>query len=340
MTTVLLLSLVARQEPSMADYTEKALGLTFQYPREWRLTRGRLFDEFEIPLDGGQRATVQVFRAAYRDSKETWQQVQSEVNRTLGRTVVNQWQEEILGVPLLLTKVAYKDQGADLVSVTGLLYTATVEKLQFRLTTRSSHSDSAERQWRQALVTLRTVSGELPPAEGPGIRPVVIEPPRPARILRPDDPTARRARGPVSRFWEADGRGFRVWLPQGWSLQDDGRLSGPGFSGMARFSVRQESREAAERSHAAHAREGLARFHAVRIRRDVAARRAESGALVWATFRDGDDGKGRLALGSWTFHADDVTWTVDYRSVTPEAIEADWRSLNHLARGLFAEPSP
>ncbi|MCW5938770.1 MAG: hypothetical protein KIS64_03855 [Fimbriimonadaceae bacterium] len=339
MTTLLLVSLLTRQEPATVQYTERALGLTFQYPREWKLTKARLFDEFEIPLEGGQKATVQLFRAAYRDSQETWQQVQAEVNRTLQRTVVRQWTEEILGAPLLLTKVAYKDQGRDMVSVTGLLYVATVEKLQFRLTSGAEQSDTAEQNWRRALMTLRTVSGELPPAEGPGQKAVVIEPPKRTTTLKPVDPSKKPVRGQVLVPWKAEGRSFNALLPLGWSLGDDGRLSNPALTGIVRFAVRPESRAAAERAHAETAREGLAEFKSVRVRRDMVARVADSGALTWMTFRDGEAEKGRMAIANWTFHFENLTWTVQYRSATPDSIAVDRRALDALAKALFVEPS-
>jgi hypothetical protein len=122
-------------------------------------------------------------------------------------------------------------------------------------------------------------------------------------------------------------------------LGEDGRLKNPALTGIARLSVRPESRAAAERSHAETAREGLAEFKSVRLRRDTVARVAESGALVWMTYRDGEGDKSRLSIANWTFHYENLTWTVQYRSATPDAIPADRRALDLLAKSLFVEPS-
>jgi hypothetical protein len=225
-----------------------------------------------------------------------------------------------------------------MVSVTGLLYVATVEKLQFRLTAVADQADGAEQQWRQALVTLRTVSGELPPAEGPGQPAVVIEAPKPTTTLRPEDPAKRPVRGTVPVAWKADGRDLRVLLPLGWSLAEDGRLGHPRLAGVARFTVRAESRNAAERNHQEQVKEGLASFAVVGIRRDVAGRTVASGATAWATFREGDDAQGRLGAGLWSLHHENLTWVVTYRSALRESIGSDKRLLDDLAKLLFVEP--
>ena len=44
----------------------------------------------------------------------------------------------------------------------GLLYVAREQKMTFRLTSSIGAADDAEKSWRNALITLRTVSGNLP----------------------------------------------------------------------------------------------------------------------------------------------------------------------------------
>jgi hypothetical protein len=57
------------------------------------------------------------------------------------------------------------------------------------------------------------------------------------------------------------------------------------------------------------------------------------------TYRDGEGDKSRLSIANWTFHYENLTWTVQYRSATPDAIPADRRALDLLAKSLFVEPS-
>jgi hypothetical protein len=170
--------------PATDTYTDSQLGLSFAHPTTWLLETpndsksvkaakkkkkkdGDMVD-FRIPLTGAvDDADLQIMRASFSGTADTWQTVQTDANKNLHRQVERQWQQEILGVPLLLTKINYTENGNNRTTVTGLLYNESASKLLFRLTGPTSDFDKAQYEFDQAMQTLRTTNNELPKAQDP-----------------------------------------------------------------------------------------------------------------------------------------------------------------------------
>lgn len=197
--TAIILLLTVAQEPAAQEtktFTDAALGLSFTYPATWtqvavaptaepakkkkgipnpfaKKSAPKKPEEgtvtFSIPgASGSSPAELTIVRASFSGAPEAWQQIQSDSNRNLKRTVERQWQQEILGVPLLLTRIAYTKDGAATTAVTGLLYNAAPYKLLFRLTGPTDSFDAAQFQFTKAMETLRTTNDTLPAAQEPG----------------------------------------------------------------------------------------------------------------------------------------------------------------------------
>ena len=147
-------------QPAKQDtqtYSDIQLGLSFSHPSTWIIEKplvakntkkGRKLASdagtvhFRIPLTGAvDDADLIIVRAAFSGSPDTWQKVQMDANQNLKRQVERQWQQEILGVPLLLTKIDYSENGSSKVTLTGLLYNDSPNKLLFRLTGPASDFD-------------------------------------------------------------------------------------------------------------------------------------------------------------------------------------------------------
>jgi hypothetical protein len=201
----------ANQAP-LDTYTDSRLGLSFTHPTTWILekenapmkgkkTRKSKSDDsvhFRIPLTGAvDDADLVVFRAQFSGSADTWQKIQVDTNADLKRTVDRQWDQEILGVPLLLTRISYTENGTPKTTLTGLLYNQADSKLLFRLTGPSSDFDKAQYQFTDAMQTLRTTNNALPSVNDPdhpaqkvvpdrGVKHAIFSPPPPPKpILAP-----------------------------------------------------------------------------------------------------------------------------------------------------------
>lgn len=213
-----------QQAVATKPYRDKNLDLTFERPADWQYKKGKYGEEFIIQARDGSAAVVQIFKTKFRQPTEKWQELQAEVAKQMNRKVSRQWEEQILGVPLLLTKIDFKDAGADNSTVVGLLYTATEEKLNFRVNAPTIVIDEVEEAWRTALMSLRTLSGEMPRRDDP-TRPLIsnTKNERGQRIDRLRAETfADRAKAPNAATIFALGRNVAVTLPKGWTVEQNG----------------------------------------------------------------------------------------------------------------------
>lgn len=208
---------------STQTFQDKETGLTFSYPSNWEYRKERLYSVFEIPLEGGRKANVQVLNVAFRQEQAAWQTAQADVAKTMNRTVERQWDEVILGVPLLLTQLSFKEGDTSMSSLVGLLYSRSGSKLSFRLTSTAEGYTQAEGLWRSALNTLRTISGDLPTVEDP------TKPPSGSPIRQPNEPKVtsipapkvqapKLPRGVKQEPMEVLGQKLQITLPRSWSV--------------------------------------------------------------------------------------------------------------------------
>lgn len=122
---------------------------------------------FYVPANG-RTANLEIYGVMWAQTPDLWETNQVDANNALKRQVVKQWREEILGVPLLLTKIAYEDAATGPTNaIIGLVYSRTPYKMLFRLTCIDTDYDAADFELRQALQSLRTTSGAMPLPEDP-----------------------------------------------------------------------------------------------------------------------------------------------------------------------------
>ena len=223
----------AQATPGTETYTDSQLGLSFAHPTNWLLEKSndaktaknkkkkdQQTVDFRIPLAGAvEDADLEIMRASFSGPPETWQSVQTDANKNLHRTVERQWQQEILGVPLLLTRINYTQNGTNRTTVTGLLYNDSPSKLLFRLTGPASDFDKAEFQFDQAMQTLRTTNNQLPTAQDPN------RPAKPTKtdlrglkhpLFVPPHPTVFKI-APVAIPLVVSTKKIELRVPSGWS---------------------------------------------------------------------------------------------------------------------------
>lgn len=206
-------------------FTNYELGVTFNYPATWEYAADKNVHRFRFGIEGGaEKATLELYPANYRSDIDIWQATQKNISEQLKRTVVRQWQEEILGVPLLLTKSQGKEGGRETVSISGLVYSATPRKVVFRLAAPAEDFDKAEFEWRTVMQTMRTIDGTIPKPEDPNrqVTPEDLKPKTkpPKRVTwkagAPDPATFVKAAQVLEA--QAGGKSYLLRVPADWTV--------------------------------------------------------------------------------------------------------------------------
>jgi len=214
-------------------YSDPDLGLSFTHPSTWILnsadpkTKGHRKHkkddtvDFKVPIQGSdQSADLMIMRASFSGSAEVWQEVQADANKNMKRDVQKQWQEEILGVPLLMTKIGYTDKGETKTTVTGLLYTATADKFLFRLTGPATDFDKAQYEFDNTMQTLHTLDNTMPKAQEAN-KPVEKEDDRGLKhIIINFAPPPKFRLAPVAVPLVVSTKDVVLRVPKGWVAKD------------------------------------------------------------------------------------------------------------------------
>lgn len=346
-------------------YQNPALGLAMRHPDTWSFKQKKTFSEFTIPIaEGRSQARVEIFENTFRTSAEDWQNLQATVAKDQKRTVERQWIEDILGVPLLLTKVNYMDKGFELSSLGGLLFSKTNVKFQFRLIVPAGNYDEAEQIWKEALLTLRTIDGTLPEPEDPAgaiKRPV----PRPGKgTPKPDKPTSTQAAEPEKprptitmqsnlekpikgRFGKGalpmmvSGKEATLRYDSAWTIQKEGeryRASHPKLRGAILLEALTpiDSPEAERQLILAPAKT-FGDFKKISKRMDSAPTRTKAGYKLSTVWRDGESTSGTLFVMHAVGSSDENYWLMEYRGASFAAYSAEKKLVESLMETLAIE---
>ncbi|HRF59705.1 MAG TPA: hypothetical protein PLH94_07310 [Fimbriimonadaceae bacterium] len=331
--------------------TDPELGLSFTHPKSWQVSRDRSKAwKITMPLEGGVKASLEIFAVSFREPADRWQEYQALANQNLKRTVDRQWQEEILGVPMLLTRIYYSQKDVPMATLVGLLYGAVPKKMNFRLTAPSAGFEQAEQEWRTALQSLRTISGKLPDAEDPSKPPPdpVLQPatPKNQAVLKPptqEKPT-RKVRGRAKLPARAAGRDVVFTYPGGWTATPDGDgfvLTRGGFKGRLRLEVlgTLDSPPPA-RALSALSGNSLGEFSKVTLRDETRPSYNKAGAMVTWVRREGLNVDQPLIIQQAVGDCGDYYWLIDYRSDDPRSARRERGAIQDLLDIAFVELAP
>ena len=352
-------------------YSSDELGLAFDYPPDWKKSKVKVKNDahivitdpktwrpakqditsrFLIPLPGvDERAVLEVYSDIFNQDQDTWQTVQKDINDQLHRTIVRQWSEELLGVPLLMTKIESKDKGLDRITETGLLYSATPRKMIFRLSASPDNFDKADYAWRQVLESLRTTSGKLPSAEDPNrkMSPADLVPGNYHQVIW-TAPTAHPTlpwKGEQILTGETAGKKVSLKGPTGWKAAKnaDGtyNLTCPDVAGIVKLTLSNDlDSDPAGRMLIRNSSATLQDFGKVEKRDEKGPYTNRGQANVDYIFRRGQDGR---AKPLYSFDAAGVSgddyWLVTWSSSDPGSIGKGEKALENLADNLFIEPA-
>ena len=335
-SVTIALTVALLQTPDKVFFRDNKLGLQFEHPKVWKVRRDKFSAVFEIPMAAGQTAMVQIYHANYKGTLDDWQLIQLEINKSMQRTVERQWQEEYLGVPMVLTKIQYNDAGRGKVGIVGLLYTSYADKMHFRLTTPAEVAEQAEASWREVMLTLRTLSGELPNVENPNLPSVKPEPEKTTTVWEPKNGNGKAERGPLVVESQQGETKFKFFLPNDWSIKDQS-LGVNGLSGSLKIAATVGLPEEAGQRLVDLAKGQLPEFESVQLREDPKSQAVSSGAIVGKVFRVGKS-KGQTAvLGSIVGYCEGVFWELQYRATDANSWARDRQKLEELFRLLYVE---
>ena len=308
----LLLALVApiraAQTPTDKDFfTVTGTGFAFVRPQTWKVQVTKREQRLTIPTAAKHGPAIMHFYTVdFRYKTSDWQDTQIPVAAEFKRSIDRQWQEEVLGIPLLLTKTSGVDaHGVPDVVLTGLLYSASKNKMLFRLTCSAEDFDEANAAWRAAFQSLRTTDGTQAQADDPSKKlskdQLEAKPsgPLPVTLLGSDSKQPKPIKGAVVVPGKAGGKNALIHLPLGWgaTLQKDGSwlVTGRDLAGAVTMSL-ASTLDSDPVGSALLKLSGLSLndFASVSDRTDIEARRNKAGGTVSSVFRTGSSSKGPL----------------------------------------------
>jgi hypothetical protein len=350
-----LIALIALAAPQAADvqtHSDTRLGLAFDYPKSWKIAkRARDVVTFQIPLEGAPgHGELLVVNANYRDTAEQWQLIQRQSNVQLNREVERQWQQEILGVPMLLTRINYIHRDVPTTTLTGLLYTASPDKLLFRLTAPAGAFDGVMLQFNDLMLSLRTLSGQLPRPEDPSVAtlPPPPTPPTPERRIPIGATTVREEEEvrlpPVAVALTVAERPVAVHLPDGWTgtVGEDGTLAlrHSDLASPLRVEFAETVAEAPQRALLRRSSATLGEFSRVALREDFDPRANRSGMSIASVWRTGAAAGGDIVTLDAVAAGPDVYGILSYRITDAARVRGERSRLEHLLQHLSIRNAP
>ena len=315
------MAMLSQQQPQEQQFSNARLGLAFTFPATWTMATTKNSTKFTLPGSTEIKPSLEVFDVDFRADVETWTNVEKVSVEQLKRTVERQWQEELLGVPMLLTRANWKEDDIAMTSLSGLLYSATPRKLRFRLVSESATFDEVEKAWREVLLSLRTINGTLPSGETPERNPEVIPSVKPPSTFRPNPPKVapvEARKGAMSMAVEINGRASKLFFPAGWVIEkaENGnfKASNPALPGEVTLSlidIASEPNPGRILMRAAGA--SLTIFDKVTVRNEKGPLNSAAGAKIAWVHREGADKAGPILSHDSIGISDDLMWLLTYR---------------------------
>lgn len=360
----------AAQEPPEEEtaspttvFTSERLGLQFTYPSTWQLETQTVSTDLVMTLADGTEARVEIHESSFVLSPQEWVETTRRINQDLQRTVERQWEEEILGVPMLMSRISYLEAGRPVTVVSGLIFSANPNKMLFRLKAPTTTIDEAEQNWRTVLNTLRPQEGTTlqpaPPAPEQGQNNNETQTPPPAtpvtppsrvvlsELLRTRNDEALRTQSRVDL--QTLGMVGMLQFSDGWEAQvGEGviTLQHSNLRGTVNVRVAEGSEEAATREHLRRLSEDLARFSEVTLREDPMPGRNRAGADFAYTIRTGSTAEGERASVLAAGFTRNRYWLLGYEVNSLSDFNADRNLLISLMQSLtfilpeISEPVP
>lgn len=326
------------------------VGLALSYPKAWQVTAIKKSHDFKvrIPIDGSSTAAdLEIYNVGFDAEKDVWQLSQKGINDRMRREVIRQWEEEILGVPLLLTKVSYTDKSGPKILLTGLMYSRTPKKLMFRLEASPDDFDKAEFVWRETMQTFRTGAPLKP--EDPTKKP---DPNKPVQqslppISKPKslDEKVEFVKPSVVVEATAAGRKVNIMIPTGWEgkVAEDGTIALTNAEVASQIKVALASTldsDPPQRALFVASSKTLNDFQKVAKRDESVPAKNKAGAMTASVWRVGTTAQGDLYTCDATIANGDFYVVVAYRTTNAAKIGAERKAVETLLQSMTIEQAP
>lgn len=334
--------------PDMARYQNLWVGMKFEYPKAWEITTDkRGSSRFLIPMEGtSDRAVLEITSVTFRSEPNVWQLSEAGLNKSLKRPVDRQWEEEILGVPLLLTQVTYKTHGSELRQLSGLIYTLGFNKMLFRLTAPIQNFDKAQYEWRKVLQSLRTWDGSMPKEEDPNVK-IEAKDPKKDEVAHPTVPHAigktasvKAVVGPFMSTVTVGTAKLELHGPETWKAapgSDGLLLTNAEVPGGVRLTFASATEVSPETAVLRASGNALADFASVAQRDENAPKANAAGAEVVQIWRRGASAKGPLFTCEAYGMKGDAYFILTWKSADASRYEAESKAIRALLDGLSLE---
>ncbi|MBC8064323.1 MAG: hypothetical protein H7Y17_05800 [Chlorobia bacterium] len=328
------------------------LGLAMSHPKNWQVTPVKKSPDMKvlIPIEGSsQRATLELYNVSFSSEKDVWQLGQKAINERMRRELMRQWEEELLGVPMLLTKVSFSDKEGQQILMTGLVYSRTAKKLMFRLSAAPDDFDKAEFAWRQTMNTFRTGRAWLP--EDPTKKPDPKDPQRtqlPTPVVtNPNslDGQNKTTKPPVSIEATISGRKVEIRIPGEWAgkVGEDGAilLTNPDVGSQVRLTLASAlDSDPPQRALLAASSKTLGDFQKVNKRDESVPEKNRAGASAAAVWRSGTTAQGDLFSCDGVCFNGDFYFVVSYRSTNASKIGGERKAIENLLQNSTIQILP
>ena len=331
------------------NYADPRLNLQFEHAANWTLvkpTRKRNSKAlptttFLVPISGTtHQATLDISRTEFNSPTADWESLQRDVAANLKREIVAQWQQEVLGIPALFTRSAFKESGTPMNSLSGLFYMMGPEKLLLKMTCETDDYAQAQTQLISVLESLRTIDGTTPKPEDPNRK---IDPEAKKTVMIATKPVdiggsgAKKSNLTKGCNFTVESLEFEVRVPAGWTAASEakGIVFTDAKSGLI---LRAEPRsvldsETPEAYLLAKTTAGLDSFATVELREDTSDVSQQKLAVTTVT-RYGTDKAGRRTTFDATILGEKIYLVVAYSSSKVEDVKADIAQIRKLLKSI------
>jgi len=318
--------LLSQAPANTIEYANYDTNLVFSHPKDWRIKiekKSQAMHATLLPRSKTKIAELDVYSVVWGAKPDLWQDVQLQINKQMSRDVVRQWQEDILGMPMLLTQTHYYQKGREMEGLSALIYMQWSKKMLLRLTADVTSYSDAEVELRQALQTLHTVDGSTPVAEIPD-RPItkaeaaetVTPGMEDVTVITPDPLHLKVHKGPLGVPVTVGGKAAELRFPKGWTASKTTagfELRNPKLRDPVEIIVNSDldsddASDALEKATAA----SLNRFNLVQTRDEVAGMLYGSGSSVSWVWRVGQGSAGPICAWDAVGQIGDNYWQLAY----------------------------
>lgn len=305
-TASILLGFSTLQAPQTKLYEHTPTNFKFSIAGTSSITKKKGDWTITFPIGSAKTsATLHVFAVSFMAEPDVWEGAQKYFAEQSKATVLSQSREEILGVPMLVTKMQEVVTPNRNITISALIYSQSDLKLFFRFVAPEAVFSEAEQKYHEILQTLATIDGRLPKPEIPGRTseaPATKNKGIPEVPRTPIGASASEAKvitGPVTMGAKLAGKPVQLCVPKDFVLEpgQEGKIlaSHPELGMKIEIELGSSlDSSALTQILAGKSSSGLARFEVVRLRSEGRPKPNAAGASFVVIRREGTGQAGPL----------------------------------------------